>query len=411
MALVTKTEQEILTQCLEDLSLNTNLSRLSAGGKARAILSTTSKRFGEAYQIFDINLAKAYLSTATGKFLDLFGDLFALPRLQSETAKVNATLKCAKFYVETGTFGDINNNNDISITMGEIISTRYNNSGILYKLSESVNLLASANSQFVSIEAVNPGISSNVGNNALTFHTFVDYADQLNKTLKVTNVFAVVNGQNLEDDENYRYRLSQRVLEAEAANETAIRLAVLSTPGVADVTLIKYYRGIGTYGVIIKSTLPVVSDTLIDEATLKINVVQGLGNLAFPRKPKETGVSFKLIVYHNVVLTDDEIELIDSQMIDQITNYVNNLDLGNTLYLNRMIAELYTISATITAIGELDRPIEEAYIYKWSSLEDNKIRQKLIADYAAAIDERIIIEPSVANPIVIVHNFTKRKTQ
>lgn len=411
MALVAKTVQQLVTQCIEDLTLNTNLSKLSAGSKTRAILDTVNKRISEAYDVFDLNLARAFLSSAKGEFLDLFGDLLALPRLTSVVAGVDENLRCVKFYVDSGNFGTINGGNDIDIPEGTIIATRANIRGTLYKTTSSFTLLSTLSSAFVAVEAINPGKDSNIGANSLIYHDFTNYTDQLNNSLRVTNNFAIMNGQDLESDENYRYRLSQRVLEAEAANETAIRLAALSAPGVADVQLIKYYRGIGTFAVIIKSTLPVVSDSLINEVTLKIESVKGLGNISFVKKPKETGVSFKLIVYHNATITEEEQELYTSQFIERITSYVNNLDLGDTLYLNRMIAELFTISSTIVAIGELDRPIEEAYIYKTSLSEDGKIRQKLIADYTSAIDERIIIEPSISNPITVVHNFTKRKTQ
>jgi len=55
--------------------------------------------------------------------------------------------------------------------------------------------------------------------------------------------------------------------------------------------------------------------------------------------------------------------------------------------------------------GVPGKPLEEIYIYRDSRLEDNRLRQKLLGDYAAEEDERVIIETTVSNPIVFNRQY------
>lgn len=398
--------QELTVRALEELSLNTNITRMGPGSKARALLDSVNKRIEEAYDIFDVNLARGFVSSAPGQYLDLIGDLLALPRLSSIAAFVESDVQVVKFYVDTGsTFGDINGGADITLFRGTIVSTETENGGITFRLAADLTASSASNAAWASVEATIPGEASNVGSYALVYHDFVGYTDYLNNTLKVANIHPIANGRETESDTNYRYRLSRRVLDAEAANETAVRLAVLSAAGVADVSLIKYYRGIGTFATLIKATTPTVSQTLIDLVTEKVLRVQGLGTLAYVMGPKEVGFTIKLNVYYKSRLSEEELLTIENGMEELIISTVNELDIGETLYINRLIASLFTVSDTIANIGETNKTFEEAYIYKPTRLDDNKIRQRLLGDYTPASDERIIIEPSVSLPVVFTRNY------
>lgn len=405
MPLFAKTLQQLASQSLEELSTNTNITRLGPGGKARALLDSVNKRVQEAYDTFDINLARAFLSSAPGQYLDLIGDLLACPREVSYAASVSDDMQIQKFYVSSGTFGNINGGSDIELTRGTIVSSGADSTGVLFRLTSDLLCSASSNTAWASIEATIPGEGANVGGGTLRYHNFVGYSDYTNNSLLTTNIHPIGNGRNFESDANYRYRLSLKVLEAEAANETAIRLAALSTPGVADIVLSQYYRGIGTFGAIIKAVTPTVSQALIDAVTAKIFKVQAFGSLAFVSGPRETGTSFKINIHYGRKLDSSELDIIETAIEETIIAQVNNLDIGATLYLDRLGSMLYTLSEDITNIGETNRLFDEAYLYKTTKLGDNKIRQKLLGDYTPASDERIIIEQSVSNPITLVSYF------
>jgi len=408
MPLFARSYQELMAESLEDLAINTNITRLSAGGIARGLLESVNKRMAESYSTFDQGLARAFVSSAPGQYLDLIGTLLGVEREASVAANVDAETEVIKLYVDSGTFGDINGSNDIVFSQGSIISTATSNGGTLYRVTSSVTLSASAAFGWVSATAVVPGEAANIGTGSLTFHDFVNYTDYLNRTLLVTNIHQIANGKNFEDDENYRFRIVNRVLEVEAANQTAIRLAALSTPGVADVILIPRYRGIGTQGVIIQSVLPVVSQTLIDAASANIQRVQAFGDITYVRGPKETGTTMKITVHYDRQLPEDELNGIEEALKDSITEFINNLDIAESLLTNRLVSELFAVSEYIANFGESGKPFDEFYIHVNSKLEDNKVRQVLLGDYVPEDDERVIIEPSFANPITFERAFIRR---
>lgn len=401
--------QEILADTIEDLSRNTAITKLSPGGKARAILETVSKRLEEQYRLFDKNLARAFVSTAQGQFLDLIGELVGLSREPSDVASVTSNMEVLRFSVEDGnTFGSINAGQDIILSAGRHrISTKPNGNGIVYIINETVVLSAGATEGFVSAIAASPGVTANVGAHSLVFHTFTDYVDYQNNTLKITNLHAIGNGKNFEGDANFKFRIVNRVLEAEAGNEIAIRLAALSTPGVADVFISKHYRGIGTFGVLIKSTIPTVSDDLINAVTFNVLQVTTLGELGFIRKPKETGLAMRITVHYFSRLSDDEIEAIENNLLDTITNHVNNLDLGQSFEVNRLVSDMFDVSQSIANFGEPGVPIDEIFLYRESRVQDNKTRESLLGNYNPTSDERVIIEPSNSNPIIFSRAFDR----
>jgi uncharacterized phage protein gp47/JayE len=406
--LFAKSLQDLIVPALEDLAQNTRLTRLSPGGKARALLESVNKRLSEGYEVFDLALARAFVTSAPGQYLELIGALLGVHKQSASAASVSSDVEVLKWYVDSGTFGNINNNANIEIGQGEIISTGTGNSGILYRTLESVILPASSNSVWFSAEAVAPGEDSSVGSNELIYHSFIDYIDHANQTLLVTNVHPIANGKNFESDENYRFRIANRVLEVEAANETAIRLAALSTPGVADVLIQRYYRGLSTFGVIIKSVLPTVSNNLIDNVTSNIYLVQALGDVAFIRKPKETGLELELTIHYRAHLNTDELTQLEENITEFLTENVNSLDIGESLMLNPLVSGIFALDSNIINIGQPNKPIDAAFIYKQSRLQDNKIRQKLLQDYSPVSDERVIIEPILQNPIVLKSQYKGR---
>jgi uncharacterized phage protein gp47/JayE len=334
--------------------------------------------------------------------------LLGVTRAPAESALVSSDLQIVKFYVDSGTFGDINNSADMLIPGGTVISTDTNSTGILYRVRDDTTAFASDDTVWVSAEAIIPGTDSNVGTGSLVQHDFTGYTDTANNTLLVTNVHPVASGKDIESDANYRYRIVNAALTAEAANETAIRLAALTTAGVSDVVIVRNYRGVGTFGVIVRSVTPTVSEALLDGVTARVLEVQGLGSRAFVRKAKETGLSFTITVHYSSVLTDDDFELIELALEDEITDYVNSLDLAEEFSVDQLVSRLFEVDSNIANFGETGKPLDEVFVYKDTRLEDNKLREKLLGDYTPTFDEHVIIEPSITTPFTFERKFVRR---
>ena len=405
MALFAVSFQDLMADSLSDLATNTNITKLTAGAIARALLESMNRRLADAYQTFDLNLARAFVSASTGQYLELIGTLLGITRAISSPASSTAEEQTIKLYIASGSFGDINSGNDITFTEGSIISSGPQSSGVVYTATEDVVLSKNSNVGWVSAQAATTGTGANVGSGSLLFHNFIGYSDYLNSSLLVTNVVPIANGGDIESDANFRYRIVNQVTQAEAANLAAIRLSILSVAGVADVILIPRYKGIGTTGAILKSTSPTVSQDLIDQVTAAVQGVQAYGDLVYVRAPLETGISMTLTIHYGKQLSEDTLTTIESNITTSITNYINNLDIGETFLVEKMIASLFSLDPNITNIGSLNKQIDQLYVYKESALGDNRVRQNLLGDYVPGSDERVIVEQSINQPITLNRSF------
>ena len=402
MPLFARSYNDILEDSLLELIQNTRLSKVPNGAKARAVLETVARQASTAYKIFDLNLARAFLSGASGRYLDLIGEILGVTRAGLETARADSQSRTVRFYVDVGTFGDINGEATFTVSRGTTIAADDQFDTKVYKTTLPAVASASSSEVFVAAEAVIPGPNSNVGANVLNFHDFIDYTDSANDSLKVTNVASILTGAEVENDTNYRFRISNQVLSAEAANGTAIRLAALLVPGVADVKIVKFAYGIGSFRLLIKSTTPSVPDSLINTVQVAINGIEALGNLGIADRPDETGMSLVVTLRYRRKLPGDERDTIEEGVRTALRDYINTLDIAEDFILNEGVERVLGVSSEILDMGLPNKPFDSIFVYKETLLRENKIRNELLGNYSPADSERLIIEPSVAEPIRIL---------
>ena len=388
-----------MRESIDDVSTGTNLSNLNPGSKTRALLEAINARIRNAYGDFDLSFARAFLSGATGKYLDFIGELLNVNRLGAAGAIIPSAAQNVKFYVVSGTFGDINSGTDIVVPAGTIIKNRATGDAVRYKTSVPVTLLSTASETFVAVESLVVGQLANVGLGSIKFHEFENYSDTLNSTLKVLNIASITAGREIEDDINYRFRIANGVLSGEKGNATAVRIAALSTPGVANAMVTPYAQGIGTYDVLLQSITPTVTTQLISAVENSLLDITALGSLFRVRGPQEFGIEIEvtLTLRENLDL-DGNVALADWVDIS-LVDYINNFDIGNELIINQLIEIVLGTDERIKNVGVTSKPIDFVGIYKPTKLSDNKIREELLDDFAPPEDGRVIIEPSVADPV------------
>lgn len=402
MPLFAETQEKIFGDIMNDLVNSTNISRSSPGSKMRALVEAVSKKMGRMYSTFDLNFGQAFLDGAEGKWLAYIGDMLGVPRLGETAAVVTALDRNVRFVVDLGTFGDINGGASILIPSGTIISTQAAGGGIQYRVVVNTILDAAADEAYVSVQAVRTGSAQNVGKGQLRHHTFTGYTDAVNSSLKVTNDADIVTGGDLESETNYRFRIANQVTAAENANEIAIRLAALQIPGVADITLIPFHRGIGSYDLLVKSTTPTVGDNLIASVGAAVNQVTSNGIVSRVRGPTELGLQVVgTLTYKRKLSTDEESQVLQATT-QNVTDTINALDIGEEFVVQDILESVLTTSDLIKKVGITAKPFDNMFIYRPSRLEDNKVRSTLIDDYVPEADERIIVENKFAGATPIL---------
>lgn len=391
------------------LNSYTSLTFLSPGSKARQMVEVLGEELGLEAEKFDANVGSALLRGAKGVLLDYIGELFGSSRIKNEKAEIFEEEENFMLYTLEPSFGDINNGENIVIPKGKMLLMNTEDAGptqVIYTNTEEITLPIDENQVYFSAAAWETGESSNVGANSLVFHDFSNYSDSLNRTLLVTNNESVTYGRDTESDDNYRYRIQKEKISGEAGNETAIRLGLLLVPGVADVVRIPYSRGVGTVDWLIRSTSPVVSEALIATAQDVVDRTQSSGTSNMAKSPNIIGVEMAFSLTYKVVLEDRDKEKIKTEVRKNLSDYANNLDIGQSLVVDQIVKVVLNSSDQIESMGadNSSSNFDHIFIHKRSGYSNSIIRNTLTTDYKSKRYERVILEPRVETPILIRDN-------
>lgn len=391
MALFERSIDELVAETVSDLLNNTTLSSAAPGTKTRAIIEASMKRINQAYRVFDHNLVMTFLRHAEGEFLDWIGEILNLERQGPSRATVSADQQVVKFFVETGLFGTLTEGPDIILPAGTIISSspflEGNSARGEYYLPVTVTLNHARSEQWVPVASFSTGPGANVGRYQLKYHNYNQIAKY--KELKVINTLSIDNGTDVESDASYRYRLSKQVTAAEAANETAVRMAALSVPGVADIVTVPWRRGLGTFDIIVKATTPYVSDALLDSVTAAVEVKRAVGIDIEVAAPTTLLTQFQLHLFSRRALTRPEFDEINRLVKSAVTQYVNSLDIGEEFITNEAVQRVMEVSDEIKNMGSAAKPFESVIIRQPDGGGTIDITNQ---DYAPDEDARLVMD-------------------
>jgi uncharacterized phage protein gp47/JayE len=397
MALFAKDPDLIIQESIEYLSQYTSINSTGAGSKLRTLIEIMKEQLGEAYKLFDFNVAIGFVYGARGIYLDYLGDIFGIKRRQRSTAKASSTSKIVKFYTYNSTFGAINSNEDILIPAGTKVWAMKSGQKIEYRVLNNTVLDKDSSVNYVDVIANETGSFSNVQAGSIKYHDFTDYTDSAKRSLLVNNQDSIENGLSEETDEDFRYRLVNQRLTELTANETAIRMTALSVPGVADVE-VDPSHGYGMTLVFIKSTTPVLSDEVKNDVQDAIDIVAAAGTKAIAMGPNYTELSFTIRPIYKPETTVAESEAAESSIIQALTDYINNLDIEETFYYNNAIDVVISSHPAVVSAGRPNKFFEDitAKIYDSNSYSSIK---HITGDYVPVKYEKLI---AANNPVTIL---------
>ena len=376
--------------------------------KGRALALAVSKENELSSRLFNQNANRMYPRYASGDLLELICAIFGVFREQPTRANAFIYEENQAFYVEGGgNFGSVNGGADFTIPSGEIISSSRLNasdSTIQFKLTTPLTLAAADTVAYANIEAVKEGKQSNIGKNALTELTFTGYSSYLSDTLKTTNRYAIVNGQDRETEEELRFKLSIAATANEAANDSAIRLALLKIPGLVDMKIIRYWDGIGTSGAFVLGQGNESPPALVTQSQESVNQKTGNANLTTIYSPPQLGVGFSTKVNLSEPITINEQNEIEASLLDIIERTILAMRIGQTLNLRQMLTQMYRVDSRIVSFGTTpnESSFDTLYIYRTSTVTGERIRSEWLNQEAISTEEHevIITESSLSVPYV-----------
>lgn len=332
-----KTYEELVSDAINGLQNNTDVTNVSIGGVARSLLEVINRQISDYYDVLDINQAMGFLSSAQGYFLDLIGDLFNIKRSKSQGASVSAADEVQRFYVTRGYLGDYIPS--LFIPSGTVVGT--SDGEIEYSVTEDTVFSIGATEVFVPISSTEVGAKVNVGRNALIASPIV------NENVYTVNDKAIVSGTDVESDENFKYRISNATTSFERANEISIRLAALSVPGVADVVMRLYSQGIGSYEVLVIPSEGIASDSLLASVQEAIDTVQAYGIRGLAKAPTVVPVDISVKIMFVDGVTEVTKEEIAAEVTTSIERYIVNIPVGGEFVLNELRQQIMDVSPRI----------------------------------------------------------------
>ncbi len=388
------TAEQYRAEMLQALSA-TGIKQLSPGGKARAFFDICADMIGRSEQAQFFNISQTMLPYATGDSLDAIGQIYGVTRIARQDGQVMAQDQNFRFYVRSGTFGDINSGADIYIPAGVRIATLDDN-GPVYVTNPAL-LLATESQAYFTARSISPGSKGAAPAQVFVRHNFTNYASFEYGSLLVTNDYGLIGGRDQEDDESYRYRIYLKIRAQSSVNESSLRFELLQLPGIQDVVFLAHSGGFqcfvyGISPIVPPSLLSLVQETLNEKVAFPITAVA--------LNPDLVGITMATTIKYSSNVLQAEQESIKSIARRAAEDYINNLGIGQPLIINEIADRIRNADPRILDIGQPNKQIQEIYIWR-ARPDGSRYSRYLMNNYTPAVGERIVVEPT-SSPISLV---------
>lgn len=389
MALVIRSFDDIYRQIYQDVLNNTPITNMNPGSTARAIVDAVASRFAELYDSMDAYNKAAYLSTATGPYLDYLGELYGVTRYQSTRAYSGSNN--FKFYIDPISGQTITslkslvlkdtgiNMDNIIIVQGTTVS-QPGDSGISYSTTEAAIL--SDGGVYTPIIAESSGKSYGVSANTLVKHNIATNQWELYSIanyILCTNDSAIQTGWDYESDANYRQRIMDARSGWQAGNIIAIRNAAMSVPGVVDVIINQHSQGVGTFDLIIISAYPIMDDHILAAVNEAVSSVVAAGTKFNINTSEYLAIELKLKLYYQPSANAEVQNTISRNVRKAVIDYTNNLGVGGEWIVNEVIQRVMDVSDLIKDTECLRFRVRK-YMRSRSVLSNGKIQTEAAAE-------------------------------
>ncbi len=344
----------------DNLSTRTSLENFERDSKIRTITDSLSEEMLSTRELVTNAFLADRITVARGADLDRIGERMGRPRILGSFAQTSSTEKSLAFFVETGTFGDINTGSPIVVPLGELVFSAPNNNEfgetVQFRTIAEVTLPSASTLVFFSCKAVISGSVSNVGAGVIQSHGFVNYTGAGSSSLKVNNFYPLLNGREQETDEQYRSRLLLHYSSLLQNNEAKIKLASLSVPGVVDVKLIDAYYGISTVGVIVLGPEETSTPDLVRSVQVRLDQFRAPGLVAIATTATQVSFSFELVVTPTRKLSELEKRRLTSQIKRTISGHLGGVGLQGLVDTEQLAKDIQlTVPGLIAMKSAKDR--------------------------------------------------------
>jgi uncharacterized phage protein gp47/JayE len=338
-----KNKSEILTGILDGLQKNAGITAVHPGSVARAFAEAISEEVSDLYEAFRFSLNQNNLATASGRNLDLIGDLYGVRR-KSVSQEISNDRR--SFNIEF--FIDKAHSADVVIPAGTLVYNDVSNfvtKQYSYSVRSTVTIPQGSKRAYGRVEPNFTDDAFVAPRNSLTKHNFSSTV-----IVYCNNPKEVYSNVNSESDENYRRRIIAYNKARTSGTAESVRFAALSVKGVRDVRIREAAYGIGSCDVIIVPEVTSSTQNLPATILTAINRIKPVGvrfNVSIAEK-LETGVNITVTIPAGN--SSGILNAVKNQAALFVKRYLNSLSVGDQLSISQLEQQVKLSSDLIRSV-------------------------------------------------------------
>lgn len=340
-----KERSEILISILNALEKNAGITAVYPGSIARAFAEAISSEVSDLYEAFKFSLSQNNLSTASGRNLDLIGDLYGIPRKSiSSIAAQERQSYNIEFFLSKPHSADITINKDTLVytDVSEFMIRQYS-----YKLADNVIIPAGSLKAYGRVE---PNFSDNAFVAPVASLRRHNFLSPPSVVVFCNNPKEVYSNINSESDMNYRRRIIASFKTKPAGTAESVRFAALSVRGVRDVRIREASYGIGSCDIIVVPEGATALKPLPEAILSAIGQVKPVGVRFNVRLAEKVNVGVTATITIPSGNSANVISGIRRQSELFVKRYLNSLTIGEGVSLSAIEQQIKLSSDTIRGV-------------------------------------------------------------
>lgn len=326
-----KNKSDILVTVLNALQKDAGVSAIYPGSVARAFAEAFSSEISDLYEALRFNITQGDLMTASGRNLDLIGDLYGITRRNvSEYSSQDRESFNIQFFI------DKPHSSDVTIPAGTLVYNDVSNfitKQYSYKLAGNVIIGRGSTRAYGRVE---PNFTDNAyvaPVNTLTKHNAFAPAGVVIFCLNPKEVYSNTSS---ESDSNFRRRIIASIKSKAVGTLESVRFAALAVKGVRDVRIREGTYGVGSCDVIIVPEIATDIANLPQRVMIAVNSVKPVGVRFNIRIAEKVSVNIDATIRMPMGVSQTLIDGVRNQSIIFVKRYLNSLTIGDPVSISEI---------------------------------------------------------------------------
>lgn len=321
-----KTKDQILSKILMSLQQNAGITATYPGSIARALADAMAVEIGDLYEAIKFSVDQTSLSTASGRSLDLIGDLYGVFRrsvsedLQQERASFNVS-----FSIEAPHSSNIVIPKD-TLLYNDV--TDFSTVQYQYKLVDSATIIAGTTRAFGRVIPNFTSTDFTASKGTLTKHNFVSPSGIVVYSTNTKEIYSMIN---MESDDMYRKRIVKTIKSNSFGTAESLRLRALGVQGVRDVRVRESSYGLGSCDIIIVPESQRLSTSLVTAVFNSLSEAKPVGIKLNVRIAERSPVNVAVSINIPSGVNETTATAIENQVSLFIRSYLNSKTIGDTI--------------------------------------------------------------------------------